>query len=214
MSKTIVFDLDGTLIDSAPDLHDATNVMLAALGRGPLDLATVISFIGNGVEKLVERALEATGGDDGLKIESLSRFRAHYDANMTRLTRPYEGVLPCLEALAAQGCVLGICTNKPDGPAKAICADLGIAPLFGVIAGARPGIAHKPDPEPLLASIAALGGLPETALYVGDSRVDWQTAQNAGVAFRLFSGGYMNGPAPAMATGDVFDRWSVAAILG
>ncbi|MCX8227857.1 MAG: HAD hydrolase-like protein, partial [Sulfitobacter sp.] len=112
--KVIIFDLDGTLIHSAPDLHAAVNVTLNALGREALDLPTIISFIGNGVEKLVERSLDATGGYDApLHETALDLFLKSYNQNMTTLTRPYPGVLAALRTFQDAGIPMGICTNKP-----------------------------------------------------------------------------------------------------
>lgn len=212
--RTIIFDLDGTLIHSAPDLQAAANAALDALGRQPLDLATVVSFIGNGVEALVERSLHATGGMSQPAFSAaLARFREYYGANSTTLTRPYPGVEDCLAALAARGCRLGICTNKPEDFARSICRGLGIEPLFGVIAGAVPGERKKPDPAPLRRAMAALESAAADCLYVGDSAVDYRTARNAGVAFRLFTGGYLNGRLPEVAERDRFAVWAEAGLV-
>ncbi|MFL4468469.1 phosphoglycolate phosphatase [Tateyamaria armeniaca] len=207
--KAIVFDLDGTLIHSAPDLQLAANAALHAIGRAPLDLATIISFIGDGVEALVRRALDATGGaDDALFQTVLAHFLDVYAQNVTTHTRPYVDVIAALEQFRAAGIPLGICTNKPTGPARAICEQLALAPYFDVIVGAEPGQPKKPDPASLLASIKALGCDPDQALYVGDSAVDYQTARNAQVRFRHFSGGYLNTALPELGDADRFDDWA------
>ena len=138
--KVIIFDLDGTLIHSAPDLQFAVNAALAALDREPLDLGTVISFIGDGVEKLVERSLEASGEvTDALRDAAMVRFLETYEQNMTTLTRPYPGVFGCLEDLKAKGAKLGICTNKPAAPTRQICNQLGLTRFFDDISGAEAG---------------------------------------------------------------------------
>ncbi|MEP4198345.1 MAG: phosphoglycolate phosphatase [Aliishimia sp.] len=210
----IVFDLDGTLIHSAPDLHFASNVALKAFDREPLDLATIISFIGNGVEKLVERILRATGGtNENLQRDALRIFLDVYEKNMTTLTRPYPGVVPALEAFRAQGVRLGICTNKPTGPAREICEQLDLAKYFDVIVGAEPSQPKKPDPASLMRSIEVLGCPKNEALYVGDSSIDYHTAINGAVTFRLFAGGYLNEPLPNLSGADKFDDWSVHGIL-
>ncbi|WP_298567877.1 phosphoglycolate phosphatase [uncultured Aliiroseovarius sp.] len=215
LPDAIIFDLDGTLVNSAPDLQAAANVMLNDLGRAPLDLDTIITFIGNGVEKLIERSLEATGGyDDDLRRHALAVFLDTYETNMTTLTKPYPGVVNCLEQLCAAGVPLGICTNKPDGPAKAICAALGLSQFFTAIDGARPDQPRKPDPAPLLACIAKLNTAPQNALYVGDSGVDFLTAHNARVPFRLFSQGYLHAPIPELHARDQFSDWTLSNLLG
>ncbi|MEO1459590.1 MAG: HAD family hydrolase, partial [Pseudomonadota bacterium] len=133
--RAVVFDLDGTLVESAPDLHAAAVRMLAGLGRPALDLATVTGFVGNGVGKLVERCLVATGGEDGLQAEALAAFHRHYAAAPTALTRPYEGVADALAALAAAGLPLGVCTNKPEAMARRVLTDLDLAAPFGAVVG-------------------------------------------------------------------------------
>ncbi|MGJ8584108.1 MAG: phosphoglycolate phosphatase [Marinosulfonomonas sp.] len=212
--KTIIFDLDGTLIHSAPDIHAAINLALVASDRAPLDLPTVISFIGNGVEKLVDRSLTKTGGlTPDLQTKTLALFLDHYTQNMTTLTRPFPGVFAVLDGLKSAGLCLGVCTNKPTQPARDICDQLGLSPYFDVISGAAPDMPKKPDAQPLLRCLADLGGSLDDALYVGDSVVDYETARNAGMQFRLFSGGYLNAALPDLAPGDRFDDWADSGIV-
>lgn len=211
--RAILFDLDGTLIHSAPDLHAAANVMLAGMGRDPLDLPTIISFIGNGVEVLVERCLAATGGCDvGRHQAALGLFLEAYAADMTTLTRPFEGVVAALEAFRAAGVPLGICTNKPAEPAREICNLLDLSRYFEVIDGAMPGQPKKPDPQPLLRCCDLLGVRPTEVLYVGDSAIDYNTARNANIRFRLFSEGYLNDPLPDLPSADRFSDWAAHGI--
>lgn len=211
----IIFDLDGTLVHSAPDLHAAVNVALGALKRDPLDLETATSFVGHGVEKLVERALKATGGSDQTLHEmAMGLFLESYAQNMTTLTRPYPGVVECLTHLRAQGVSMAICTNKPTEPARAICDALDLTRYFDVISGAEPDVPKKPSALPLLRCISDLGAKPESSLYVGDSLVDFQTARNAGVPFRLFSEGYLNGEVVELDDAARFDDWKDFRVLG
>ena len=213
--KTIIFDLDGTLIHSAPDIHAAINLALVASDRAPLDLPTVITFIGNGAEKLVERSLIKTGGiSPDLQAKTLARFLDYYEQNMTTLTRLFPGVVPLLKDLQATGIRLGVCTNKPTQPARDICDQLGLSGYFDVISGAAPELPKKPDPQPLLRCLADLGGSIDDALYVGDSVVDYETARNANVKFRLFSGGYLNSALPDLLPEDRFDDWAASGIGG
>ena len=211
--KSIIFDLDGTLIHSAPDLQSAANAALGALGRQTLDLPTVISFIGNGVETLMERCLNATGGHDAsLQHAAMDLFMENYKRNMTTLTRPYPGVLSALQGFRNAGISLGICTNKPSGPAQEICNQLDLSQFFHVITGAEAGQPKKPDPAPLLKSISALGVSSADVLYVGDSAIDFLTAQNASVSFRLFAKGYLNDPLPNLPDTDRFSHWGFHGI--
>jgi phosphoglycolate phosphatase len=211
--KAIIFDLDGTLIHSAPDLHAAANVTLNALGREALDLPTIISFIGNGVEKLVERSLDATGGYDApLRETALDLFLKSYNQNMTTLTRPYPGVLAALRTFQDAGIPMGICTNKPTEPAREICDRLELTRFFHVIAGAEDGQPKKPDQAPLLNCIKEMTSHPSETLYVGDSTIDYFTARNADVPFRLFSEGYLNAPLPDLPEANRFADWAAHGI--
>lgn len=208
-AQHIIFDLDGTLIHSAPDIHAAINTALQSVGRPVLSLEQVISFIGNGVEVLVSRSLEFTGEwNDALQAQTLACFLKAYGDDPNSRTKPYPGVVACLERFRSAGHKLAICTNKPEATARDICAALDLSDYFDVIAGARIGVPKKPDPAPLLEVIQSIGGTPENAIYVGDSAIDQATAVNAGVRFVLFSGGYLNselsGPAPVL----TFDDWT------
>jgi len=182
----VVFDLDGTLIDSAPDIRSAANKMLAEQDIAPLDLPTIISFIGNGLPKLVERVMDRTGLDSARHDELTAVTLAHYNAATTELTHPYSGVAAALEDLVQQGHQLALCTNKPEEPARAILRDLQLETYFDAVVGGDTLPVKKPDPAPLLHLI------PEGSrgLYVGDSEVDAETARRAGVRFALFTEGY------------------------
>jgi len=188
----IVFDLDGTLIDSAPDIHAAANRMLADEGHAPLDIETIISFIGNGLPKLVERVMRTRAIDPGEHARLSGLTLDYYNADPATLSRVYPGLKTLLPALKAQGHKLGICTNKPEEPARAILPALGLDGLFDVVIGGDALPVKKPDPAPLLHAFDALGE--GTRLYVGDSEVDAQTANRAGVPFALFTEGYRKTP--------------------
>jgi phosphoglycolate phosphatase len=187
---SVIFDLDGTLIDSAPDIHAAINAALAEEGAAPLSLAQVISFIGNGMPTLVQRVMDARGEapDAARHAALLARFLAQYTAAATLLTRLYPGAEAALRALAAEGWAIGLCTNKPEAPARAILADFGLTDLFAVVIGGDSLAERKPHPAPLVAAVAALG--PGPAVYVGDSEVDAETAAAAGLPFALYTEGY------------------------
>jgi len=207
----IVFDLDGTLIDSAPDLHAAANVMLGALGREAVSLPQVKAFIGNGVARLVERCLEATGGADAGTFEAaLARFHMAYELDPATLTTVYPGVRGALTDLCAAGFAMGLCTNKPEEPARNILRRLGLAQYFDAVVGGDTVGALKPDPASLMACGAALGEGP--MVYVGDSEVDAATALAANIPFLLFTEGYRKTGADRIPHWAAFDRF--AAIEG
>ncbi|NNU80842.1 phosphoglycolate phosphatase [Halovulum dunhuangense] len=205
--SAIVFDLDGTLIDSAPDIRAAANAMLSELGAEDLDLPMLRSFIGNGTLKLVERALTARAlpTDEGFLHDAHHRFTAHYNASPAALTVLYPGVEAALAALLDAGHVLGICTNKPEAPARAILKHFGMADLFPVVVGGDSLPVRKPDPAPLRTAYAALGAAP--MLYVGDSEVDADTAAAAGLPFALFTEGYRKSPVAALRHDFAFDHF-------
>jgi phosphoglycolate phosphatase len=200
----VVFDLDGTLIDSAPDIRAATNRMLADEGLSPLDLSTIISFIGNGLPKLVERVMRRVGLDMSRHDELTQATLAHYNAAATDLTRPYPSVVAALTALRDQGHVLALCTNKPEAPARLILRDLGLEVYFDAVVGGDTLPVKKPDPAPLLHLIPT----GKAALYVGDSEVDAETAQRAGIQFALFTEGYRKSPVEQIPHQDRFDDFA------
>lgn len=198
----VVFDLDGTLIDSAPDIRAAVNKMLAERNVAPLDLSTIKSFIGNGLPKLVERVMQQTELDPVRHSELTAITLAHYNAAATGLTRPYDGVIAALDALQQGGHTLALCTNKPEEPTRAILRDLKIASYFKVLVGGDTLEVRKPDPEPLRHILRRMGNAP--SVYVGDSEVDAETAQRAGVQFLLHSQGYRKSPVDQISHQGVF----------
>ncbi len=205
--KAVVFDLDGTLIDSAPDLHIAANRMLNELRRPTLTLQNVAGFVGNGVPTLVARCLAATGGPAEDLDYAVSTFREHYARAPAQLTRPYVGVHRMLQRLTEFGFALGVCTNKPYELAVTILEQLGIMRFMGAVVGGDTLPKLKPDPAPLLLCLDRLGAVPTSTLYVGDSEIDAETAFRAKVPFALYSGGYLRGPVDAFEPLYVFDRF-------
>ena len=204
--SAIIFDLDGTLIDSAPDIRAATNRMLADEGKEPLDLKTITSFIGNGLPKLVERAMAARG-IDAAEHPRLSQVTLdYYNEAPSDLTELYPGVLDAIKAFRAAGHRIGLCTNKPEEPARAILRDFGVEDLFDVVIGGDTLTVKKPDPAPLKAAFEALG---QEGLYVGDSEIDAETAERAGVPFALFTEGYRKVPVEEMSAAVTFAKFEV-----
>lgn len=191
--RGIVFDLDGTLVDSAPDIVAAVNAMLADLGHPPLVGAVIAGFVGNGVVRLVERTLDHVGST-ARRQEALDRFRSHYDAAPANLTRPYPGVPEALEQLRFSGLPLGICTNKPEAPARALLDALSLDDFFEVVVGGDTTPHLKPDPHPLLHAFERLCVPPGEGVFVGDSEVDAETATRASIRFALHTRGYLRGP--------------------
>lgn len=184
----IIFDLDGTLIDSAPDIHAAVNRVMDDLKAPPFDFAQVKSFIGNGVPVLIQRAMAARNLDGAGHGDVVSRFLDYYDADATTLTRPYPNAIETLGMLRSHGHILGICTNKPEAPTRKILIEFGMTDLFDTVIGGDTLAQRKPDPAPLAHAKAELGDGP--AIFVGDSEVDAETAQRAGLPFALFTEGY------------------------
>jgi phosphoglycolate phosphatase len=201
----LVFDLDGTLIDSAPDIHATANRVLAARGLPTFDFTTVRGFIGNGVPVLVQRLLAAQGlPDDGPLHADLVREFVQFYEEALDLTRLYPGVAEMLDSLSEAGHPLAICTNKPTGPARAALRHFGLAGHFPVVIGGDSLPCRKPDPAPLHAAITGLATT--RALFVGDSEVDADTAAAAGVPLALFTGGYRKAPPEALAARLIFDH--------
>jgi phosphoglycolate phosphatase len=192
--KAVVCDLDGTLIDSAPDLRAAANAVLVAAGRKPLGLAEIRSMIGDGTARLVERAFEATGGAPADPAARIEQFLQHYEANATRLTRPYPGVEATLERLQQSGLTLAICTNKPYRATQSVLAGLGLGRFFKVVVGGDSLPVRKPDPRILTEALGQLGVEAGHAVMVGDNEHDLTTARAAKVAMVLVSYGYARVP--------------------
>ncbi|WP_269585992.1 phosphoglycolate phosphatase [Roseibium sp. Sym1] len=188
MTPILIFDLDGTLIDSAPDLHAAASRMLAAEGLPELPPETIRSFIGNGIPVLVDRIIAATALNPDDRDRLVAGFLADYQAHATDLTVPYPNVRDSLSTLKQSGHRLAVCTNKPEAPAQAILQDLGLAHFFDDLVGGDSLSSRKPDPEGLNVLRDRLGDGP--VVYVGDSEVDAETARKAGVPFALFTEGY------------------------
>ncbi|MGR3322371.1 MAG: phosphoglycolate phosphatase [Pseudooceanicola sp.] len=205
MSARIVFDLDGTLIDSAPDIRGIANALLEGEGRAPITLSQTREFIGNGAGTFVARMRAARDIPEADHARLLADFVAGYDTAVT-LTAPYPGVPEILARLARQGHRLGICTNKPARATLSVLSHLALDGHFATIWGGDSLPVHKPDPAPLRAALDALEEGP--AIYVGDSEVDAETAQRAGIPFVLFTEGYRKGPVATMPHTEAFSDFA------
>ncbi|MCS6931049.1 MAG: phosphoglycolate phosphatase [Acetobacteraceae bacterium] len=188
MRRTVVFDLDGTLVDSAPDLAAALSRLMAARGLPGFGREEVIPMIGDGARLLLERAFAARGlpPDDA----ALPAFLADYEANAARATRPFPGIPEALEALSAAGWALAVCTNKPAAAARGLLAALGLQDAFAAILGGDSLPVRKPDPAHVLGAVAAAGGDPRRAAMVGDHANDMRAAAAAGIPALFCAWGY------------------------
>jgi phosphoglycolate phosphatase len=205
--RAVLFDLDGTLIDSAPDIAAAVNELLTHSGRGPLTLAQVTAMIGNGVEKLVERAIEATGealGPEALKREQTAMLDI-YAKHLTGLTALMPSVREALDALHGDGILLGLVTTKPQRFIETVLDHFDLSRLFGVVIGGDAGVPKKPAPDMLLAALEQFGVAPGDAVMVGDSPADVDSARAAGIASVIVRGGYTSIPAERLGADIVID---------
>lgn len=182
MYQTVIFDLDGTLLDTLEDLRDGVNYVMRREGYPERTLEEIRAFVGNGIHKLIERAVP-----HGLSCEKLEEvfeeFRRYYTAHCQLKTRPYDGITEVLEALKKKGIRLAIVSNKNDAAVKELAGEYFGAYIEQKAAiGEREGIGRKPSPDAVFEAMCLLGAKKETTLYVGDSEVDRETAKNAGLA--------------------------------
>ncbi|MGG5809219.1 phosphoglycolate phosphatase [Falsiroseomonas sp. CW058] len=188
MPPLAVFDLDGTLLDSAPDIAAALNRALAAAGIAPFALPEVTAMIGDGAKALIEKALAARGLPFDPALHAA--FLADEDIHAARLTRPYDGIEAVLGALAAAGWRLAVCTNKPATPARSLLDSLGLGRHFAALGGGDSFATRKPDPAHLLGTVALAGGNPDRAVMIGDHRNDVNAARGAGIPCIFAGWGY------------------------
>jgi len=182
--RAVIFDLDGTLVDTVGDIAAALNRTLADRDLPPHTEDAVREMVGGGLAKLLEIGLAAHGItlEPADRNAMVDRLVEHYAASPAALSRLYPGVRETLSALRDAGIACGLCTNKPETIARDLLQALGIAEAFGAIQGADAGFPKKPDPAGLTHVVRALGAVPETALMVGDSAIDLETARAAGLS--------------------------------
>jgi phosphoglycolate phosphatase len=205
MFALIVFDLDGTLVDSRRDLADSANALLSTYDADPLPDETVVRMVGEGARTLVARIL-AAGRVDAAIDEALARFLALYDKRLTNHTRPYEGVQELLAALSGRR-ALAVLTNKPQRPTERLLAHFGMQRYFRAVVGGDTVHGRKPEPAGLLSICARTQATPGETLIVGDSWVDVETARRTGAQVCFADYGFGDEPAEGLRA----DAWRIAA---
>ena len=193
---TIVYDLDGTLADTAGDLMGALNFVMEREGLAPLPVDKARSLLGAGGRALIQRGFAASGRElSPEKLEMLfGDFLAHYNRHIAIHTELYPGVLAALDAFEAAGWRQAICTNKMEASAKMLMEELGVAKRFAFICGQDTFEVGKPDPKPLIGTIEASGGEISRAILIGDSATDIKTARAVGIPVVCVDFGYTDAP--------------------
>jgi phosphoglycolate phosphatase len=209
-SPLIVFDLDGTLVDTAPDLVATLNTILAQQGLPPVDYEAARNMVGGGARVMLERGLQAAGRDLGsVPIDKLTRdFVDHYAAHIADRSMPFVGVEDALDELAARGFALSICTNKLEWLSVRLLDALGLSRRFAVICGADTFGIAKPNPEVLHRTIERSGGTIDRALMVGDSQTDIATARAAQIPVIAVDFGYTDTPVAQLSPDRVISRFA------
>jgi phosphoglycolate phosphatase len=195
-APTLVFDLDGTLIDTAPDLIDTLNVVFAREGLPPVAYDTARNLIGGGARAMIARGIEAEGRAlEPPKVERMfNDFIAHYTAHVADRSQPFPGLVDALDHLAAGGYRFAVCTNKLERLSVLLLETLKLADRFEAICGQDTFGIQKPDPEILRRTISAAGGSPQRAIMIGDSLTDIRTARAASVPVIAVDFGYSDKP--------------------
>ena len=207
---TIVFDLDGTLVDTAPDLIDTLNVVFAREGLPPVAYATARDLIGGGARMMIARGIEAEGR--ALAAGDLDRlfgeFIAYYTDHIADRSRPFPGVTEALDALAGQGYRFAVCTNKLERLSLLLLQKLGLSERFAAICGQDTFGVQKPDPAVFRRTVAAAGGETQRAIMIGDSLTDIRTARAAEVPIIAVDFGYSERPVSDFAPDRVIGHFS------
>jgi phosphoglycolate phosphatase len=195
-APTLVFDLDGTLVDTAPDLIDTLNVIFAREGLPPVDYAEARNLIGGGVKPLITRGLKTEGAVVApAKLEQMFKdFIAHYSDHIADRSRPFPGLLEALDVLTGAGWQFAVCTNKLERLSVLLLNKLGLADRFKFVCGQDTFGTQKPDPDVLRRTLAAAGGDLNRAVMVGDSPTDIRTARAAGIPVIAVDFGYSERP--------------------
>jgi phosphoglycolate phosphatase len=192
LPRAVIFDLDGTIIDTIDDITAALNATLTSEGLPPVPANAVRNLVGNGATVLIEKALSLHGRKASpQRVQELKiRYVGQYSANPVSATTPFPFAVEVLENLSNTGVALGVCTNKPLIPSQLILEQLGLSHLIAVLIAPESGFGQKPDPKPLLACAERLGVSPDQTVYVGDHAVDVETARAAGIRVITVTFGY------------------------
>jgi phosphoglycolate phosphatase len=206
---TLVFDLDGTLVDTAPDLVAATNHVLRRIGLRDVSETDIRPFVGHGALAMVERAAAAQGRAISTPAlhDLFEVFIAHYTANIAVNSRPYAGAMDAIAACSGSGAVLAVCTNKIEAHARALLDQLNMAKYFAAIAGRDSLHVYKPDPGHLTGTVALAGGDAAKAIMIGDSETDIRTAKSAGIPIIAVDFGYSVEPIASFAPDIVISHY-------
>ena len=214
---TIVFDLDGTLVNTAPDLLDALNHVLVEAGLKPVDLPTISTMIGNGAKAMIVKGMAAQGAEpDADRMDALfDQFLAYYEDHIAVGSRPFENALDALQTLTNEGAILAVCTNKRQGSTDRLLDALQISENFAAIVGADSVPDRKPHGDHILLTVDRAGGNRSRAIMVGDSRTDERAARNAGLPFVFVPFGYETETVDQIAPDAVVSNYSelVPALL-
>jgi phosphoglycolate phosphatase len=205
---TIIFDLDGTLVDTAPDLIDTLNVILGREGLPAVPYDEARSLIGHGARRMIERGLAVAGHPDGDIDRMFGDFIAYYADHVADRSRPFPGVEVALDTLAGRGCAFAVCTNKLEWLSVRLLEALGLAGRFAAICGQDTFGVQKPHPEALLGTLRRAGGSPDRAVMVGDSQTDILTARAALVPVVAVDFGYTEIPVAALGPDKIISYYS------
>lgn len=210
MPSAVVFDLDGTLVDTAPDLCRALNHVLTHEGRAHVAPDDLRHMVGHGARVLMTKGMAATGAPatDADLDRLLPVFLDYYGTHIADESKPFDGVNALLEVLGARGVAMGVCTNKPEGLARDLLDALGLSRHFGAILGGDSLPVRKPDPAPLLKTLELMATPPAGAVMVGDSRTDVDTARAAGIPVICVSFGFTDVPVATLKPDAIIDHFN------
>lgn len=186
--NTVIFDLDGTLLNTLEDLRDSVNAIMKKYGFPQYSTDQIRSFVGNGVGKLIERSVPGGRGNESFEA-ALADFKSYYTAHCRIRTKPYDGVLDLMKSLCERGFRLAIVSNKNDAAVREL-NEIYFSQYTKAAIGDREGAKRKPAPDAVFAALGELGSEKENAVYVGDSEVDYETAANSGLDCILVSWGF------------------------